>query len=185
MFGSVSSPTLWGRFASLLGRSLSSICRNLGIQIYVDDPVATFDVMDPNHKIELWPVALLRITITGFPIKLEKSDSGGDIKWIGARIKVNDNKRTITVTIPQDKIEDLSSRLKQIRSKPVVGRKQLQSLAGALSFVAGIVPLMRPFLGGLWAALGATNAGTNRARNLVHTLRTATSLDWLLALLES
>lgn len=51
-----------------------------------------------------------------------------------------------------------------------------------LSFVAGIVPLMRPFLSSLWATLTA-NEGSNRARNLVHVRRVAPARRWILALL--
>ena len=34
---------------------------------------------------------------------------------------------------------------------PVVARSRLRSFAGKASFVAGLVPGLRPFLGGLWA----------------------------------
>ena len=42
---------------------------------------------------------------------------------------------------------------------------------------------MRPFLGGLWATLRATNDGLKRPGNLAHTKRIAHSLNWILALL--
>ena len=38
VFGAKSSPTIWGRFASLLGRSWASIESAVRAQIYVDDP---------------------------------------------------------------------------------------------------------------------------------------------------
>ncbi|CAL1165921.1 unnamed protein product, partial [Cladocopium goreaui] len=66
--------------------------------------------------------------------------------------------------------------------RPVIGRRQLQSLAGALSFVAGLVPLMRPFLNSLWAAL-ATNDGPKQTRNVVHVRRIGIALQWIDALL--
>ena len=41
VFGSGSSPTIWGRYAALLGRSLAALFdpTELRIQIYVDDPL--------------------------------------------------------------------------------------------------------------------------------------------------
>ena len=89
------------------------------------------------------------------------------------------------MTIPADKVAELVQKIDTILAKPVVGRKQLQSLAGALSFVAGIVPLMRPFLGALWAVLATTNDGSNfRTRNVVHTRRIRHALEWIRAVLE-
>ena len=38
VFGCKSSPTLWGRFAALLGRYLMSIVPEITLQIYVDEP---------------------------------------------------------------------------------------------------------------------------------------------------
>ena len=67
-------------------------------------------------------------------------------------------------------------RITKMMARPVVGKKQLQSLAGALSFFASVVPLMRPFLGGIWAVL-ATDDGPSRARKLVHTKRIAHSME--------
>ena len=55
-----------------------------------------------------------------------------------------------------------------MKSKPDIGRKQLHFLAGALSFIAGAAPLMRPFLGGLQAALATTNDGFAREPGLNH-----------------
>lgn len=183
VFGCVSSPTIWGRFASLLGRSAAAICKQLGLQVYVDDPIITYDVADPFHKTHLG-CFLLWAAVMGFPLKLEKSDGGSDVKWIGARLHIHDLSKTLTLTIPAEKISELYETVSRMLSRPVVGRKQLQSLAGALSFVAGIVPLLRPFLAGLWAVLTTTNDGATRARNLVHTCRIAPALKWVSALLK-
>ena len=73
-----------------------------------------------------------------------------------------------------------------------MGTRQLRSFAGGMSFVAGLVPVLRPFLAPLWAALAkvATNDGGpkigNRSRvagKLVHVKRIAHSLHWIRALL--
>ena len=41
VFGSGSSPTVWGRFAAWLGRSLVAVCDDTFVraQVYVDDPL--------------------------------------------------------------------------------------------------------------------------------------------------
>ena len=168
VFGSVSSPTLWGRFAALLGRSLAAINPKVKLQIYVDDPILVYDESDPQHRIHLG-VALLWAAIAGFPIKLEKSDAGSSVKWIGAQLLAEDHLKAATVTIPQEKVLEMVDKIKELSKKPVIGRKQLQSLAGALSFIAGVVPQMRPFLGGLWAVLATAN-DSNRIAGKLATL---------------
>ena len=181
VFGSVSSPTLWGRYAAWFGRSLASINPDIRLQTYVDDPLFTFDCTDPYHK-ERVGISLLWSQIAGYPLKLEKSDSGTEVKWIGAVIKADHDNHTISVTIPEDKVAELKSKVQTYLRRPVIGRRQLQSLAGALSFVAGLVPLMRPFLNSLWAAL-ATNDGPKQTRNVVHVRRIGIALQWIDALL--
>ena len=182
VFGAVSSPTIWGRFAAWLGRSLTAINPEVKIQIYVDDPIMTFDSSHEWHRAHLG-VSLLWASIAGFPIKLEKSDAGDKVKWIGASIEANQTNKQVLVTIPREKCQEVCQTISKFLSRPIIGRKQLQSLAGALSFIAGVVPHMRPFLGGLWAVLAATNEGRTAARNVVHTRRIALSLEWILAVL--
>ena len=184
VFGSVSSPTLWGRFAAWFGRTLAVVNPEVAMQVYVDDPIMVFDSQNPARK-TLLGKSLLWAAITGLPIKLEKTDAGNEVKWIGALIKACHDTKAIKVTIPADKVAELVQKIDTMLAKPVVGRKQLQSLAGALSFVAGIVPLMRPFLGALWAVLATMNDGSNfRTRNVVHTRRIRHALEWIRAVLE-
>ena len=147
----------------------------------MDDPLFTFDPTDPQHRKRIG-ISLLWSQVAGFPLKLEKSDSGTEVKWIGAKIKANHEDQTISVTIPEDKVAELKSKVQTYLKRPVIGRRQLQSLAGALSFVAGVVPLMRPFLNSLWAAL-ATNDGPTTARNVIHVRRIGVALQWIDALL--
>lgn len=94
-----------------------AICSRLFLQIYVDDPIVTFDKECLSRKIDLG-VFLLWTAITVFPIKLEKSDAGLDVKWIGARLKVNDQETTLTVTIPAEEIEEMESRVAEAMKKP-------------------------------------------------------------------
>ena len=83
--------------------------------------------------------ALLWFAVTGFPIKLSKADSGSTVTWIGASIQTDDELQATRVTIPEEKIKELLNTCKRFLAKPVVGRKELRSFAGALSFVAGVV----------------------------------------------
>ena len=177
VFGSVSSPTLWGRFAAWWTRSVTAISPHVKIQTYVDDPIMVFDRNRRDHKAELG-LTMLWTAITGFPVKLSKADSGNSVKWIGANLTVDDDVKAMVVRIPSEKVTELKERLEEVLGKTVIGKKQLQSLAGALSFVAGVVPIMRPFLSSLWAAM-KTNDGPQRTRNVIHVRRIAAAVMWI------
>ena len=100
------------------------------------------------------------------------------------------------VSIPEDKVSSLVTTCEEFLKKPVIGARALKSFAGSLAFVAGLVPLLRPFLSPLWAALScdATDDGQPRpktakprsrvAGKLVHTKRIANSLVWIAGLLR-
>ena len=175
----MSSPTIWGRFASWLTRSLVAVCPKLGTQTYVDDPLITFDSRDPEHRLQLG-AALLWFAVTGFPIKLSKADSGSTVTWIGASIQTDDELQATRVTIPEEKIKGLLHTCKRFLAKPVVGRKELRSFAGALSFVAGVVSHLRPFLASVVAQ--ANDRGKTPGK-LVHTRRIGQALKWISAFL--
>ena len=48
VFGAASAPTIWGRYAAFLGRTISAIQPQTGCQIYVDDPI--FTLTGPLHQ---------------------------------------------------------------------------------------------------------------------------------------
>ena len=99
VFGSASSsPTISGRFASWLGRSTSSICNSVGIQIFVDDPLVTFDEANPNYRIDLG-IILLWAAIAGFPIKLEKPEAGQSA--VHRCVCTRMTKKAVVLTIPK------------------------------------------------------------------------------------
>ena len=196
VFGSKSSPTIWGRFAAYLGRIVCSILPEIGMQVYVDDPI--FVLPNSNKEsVKIFTLVLLILKIFGYPVKLEKATAGSKVKWIGATLEVGEGERGpfVEVTIPPEKVEKLLSECQNFLKAPVVGVRQLRSFAGSMAFVAGLVPILRPFLAPLWAALpkgaandsdaGRTTLGKSRvAGKLVHTKRIAASLHWIVALLS-
>ena len=191
VFGSRSSPTVWGRYAAFLGRALAATFRECKFQIYVDDPLLVLPGV--GGQATEWLAKILVFTKTlGYPLKLSKAHAGLEVKWVGATIKVDNVARTVKVAITEDKMEKLLSQLKIFLKAPVVGLKALRSFAGSMAFVGGLVPVLRPFLAPLWAVLAkcATNDGgsgdpsSRTAGKLVHTKRIAPSLTWIKALLE-
>jgi hypothetical protein len=199
VFGSASAPTVWGRFAAFAGRSTSAIVNKLGVrmQMYVDDPVFVASGTIQQATIGI-TTALLWLNILGLPLAWNKSDGGRSITWIGARMLSSPG--TLTVTIPEDKIQDLITSITEVLDQGVSSRRTLRSITGKLSFVAGLVPQLRPFLSPLWAvsAGNATHDGTSHGapapggpsrtdglpHHLFHVSRVKGALHWALALLR-
>ena len=195
VFGSKSSPTIWGRYAAFMGRALSCVIPENKTQIYVDNPIWTVPA-EGDEAVKLMTLAILTTLVFGYPLKLSKASAGKKIKWVGAELEVGSDTEGpfVKVRIPEDKISKLLQEVEMFLKAPVVGTRLLRSFAGGMSFVAGLVPVLRPFLAPLWAALskGAANDGESEAPvrsrtagKLVHLKRIAPSLHWIRALLPN
>ena len=99
--------------------------------------------------------------------------------WIGAELSASPE--GMQVTIPQDKLSDLSQQTDEFRQQAVAYRSAIRSYCGKLSFVAGMAPVLRPFLSMLWAALASRS---RLPPTLVHCRRFHVALDWLNALFK-
>ena len=78
IFGSRSSPTVWGRYGAWLGRSTSSLFQRteLRVEVYVDDPPMVAAGSPDTHR-RLFTVALLWMAAAGFPLAWAKAERGG------------------------------------------------------------------------------------------------------------
>ena len=185
VFGSASSPTLWGRYAAWMGRTLACVVPTVSTQVYVDDP--SF-VLQGNLEEAAGDLAmvLLWLGVAGFPLKLSKAGGGKEADWVGARIEFHDEPREAHITIPSSKVKQLQDLTDKFLNRPVVGAKELRSYAGMLSFVAGLVPHLRPFLSSIWAALGPAGSASDGAPGpsgkLIHVRRIRPALCWVRAL---
>ncbi|CAE7838251.1 unnamed protein product [Symbiodinium sp. CCMP2592] len=187
VFGSASSPTVWGRAAAWLGRTTAAT-GPADTQVYVDDPVFVLD--GPHLKVAAsdLTVALLWAAVSGYPVKLSKACGGKDLEWVGARIRCVDAEEAVIVTLPASKIQALLQDTDKFLGRSVVGSRELRSFTGALSFVAGLVPHLRPFLATFWAVLtrhDVTGEGRHAlsTRRLIHVRRIRPALCWVRALL--
>ena len=57
----------------------------------------------------------------------------------------------VEVSIPEDKICNLRDQITSLLESPVGPIREYRRLAGKLAFVAGLVPVLRPFVAPLWA----------------------------------
>ena len=189
VFGAVSSPTLWGRIASFLGRSWAAVCPDVNTQIYVDDPAFVLEgTMEEASR--SFAAVLLWASVLGFPIKWEKACGGKAITCFGPHLKLVDETSEAEVSIPEDKIQKVQDQTQEFLSRPVIGFRKRRTYAVSLSFIAGLAPHLRPFLTSIWAALSsactASDGGSfsRTAGKLVHTRRVKPALLWIAALVS-
>ena len=184
VFGAGSSPTLWGRYAAWLGRSASAVMPRASVQIYVDDPAFVLSGTLEEASRDL-TVLLMWFAIVGFPVKLSKAEGGKRIGWVGATLELDDREKVVRVSIPAAKVAKIQETTQLLLKRPVAGQRQLRAYAGSLSFIAGLVPHLRPFLASLWAVLSGTSAGkAQHSGKLVHLRRIRPALKWIEALVK-
>ena len=107
----------------------------------------------------------------------DKGVLGTDVQWIGARITLVSS--GVQVAIPQDKLLDLQTQTADIAKASIISKRILRSFCGKLSFVAGMLPTLRPFVRMVWAALASTS---RLPAGILHVRRLAVALQWLAAL---
>ncbi|CAE7215243.1 Eef2k, partial [Symbiodinium sp. CCMP2456] len=152
--------TVWGRAAAWLGRTAMATSAS-DVQIYVDDPMYVLDGPELETAASDLTVVLLWTAVDWIPGQWGAKTSNG-------------------LALLRDTNKFLA--------KPAVGCRELRSYTGSLSFVAGLVPHLRPFLASFWAVLtrhGLTNEGRplKVARKWIHVRRISPALGWVRALL--
>ena len=146
------------------------------VEIYVDDPLLCAGG-NTQRRTFLFTVALLTITLVGFPMAWSKGVLGKDVQWIGARLTVVP--KGVQIAIPEDKLAALQEQARELQTSGVTSKRVLRAFCGKLSFVAGMVPLLRPFVRMVWAALASTS---RLPAELVHVRKFLIALEWLTAL---
>ena len=165
VFGSGSSPTVWGRFAELLGRSTAAVVGDMAtseLQIYVDDPAFAAAGTQAERE-ECIAVFLLWLAVLGFPIAWDKAYAGRSIEWGGANIAVDVDCGEVHVSIPPSKLEPLLEEAQQLESQALVSKRRLRTFAAKMSFVAGLIFHMKAFLSAIWATLGGPRPGSGES----------------------
>eukprot|EP00435_Cladocopium_sp_Y103_P022155 s5939_g5.t1 len=150
-FGLATAPLLWGRTAAWLGRATQAIHLpgEHRLQIYVDDPAGIVKG-SRDHRDHLIGKTLALWAALGARIALHKADRGRKIKWIGANYQVIPG--GVRVAIDAERIQKLTHTVQEgLKPKGLV--HGMRSLAGELSWIAGLIPTIRPFVNMIWAAI--------------------------------
>ena len=205
VFGAGPSPLVWGRVAAWLARMGQGLFdfAELLLQLYVDDPLwACRGTAEARRRLTV--VLLLFWEAVGTPFSWSKGQTGRRLLWIGGQLTVRNGNSTtdpedpgrgrgVEVEVPEEKAEESAATCAEFLRKQLLGRRELRRFAGRSSFFAGLVPHLRPFLSGLWAALAeppsskgpvAPGAMRGGSQFCVWTKQVEHSLRWVLAFLE-
>ena len=160
-FGLATAPLLWGRAAAWLGRTAQALHTKWDhrMQIYVDDPAL---VARGTRSQRTWTFArtLLYWAALGARIAMHKVERGHTVKWIGAVYSIRVD--GVQVSVDAERINKLTKVVTEaLQARGLI--PGIRSLAGELSWVAGIVPTTRPFVNMIWAALTGMNTQNQRA----------------------
>ena len=154
MFGSKSSPTLWGRCAAFLARTGQALFSpsELLIQVFVDDTLAQAAGSSEQRGMS-FAILLLWWSVLGAKLAWRKGAKGTSVDWIGASL--SHTKNAIVVSVRKELLGSALDLIHSLQSN-VVPLGKVRSLAGKAAFIAGLVPTLRPFVNELWAAIAAT-----------------------------
>eukprot|EP00435_Cladocopium_sp_Y103_P022183 s718_g5.t1 len=144
------APLLWGRTSAWIARATQAAHQDWEsrLHIYVDDPVSIVSGDKATRTARIAKTLMLWSAL-GARIALHKAARGPEIKWIGAVFKIIPG--GVRVSVDQDRIQKLQATVSQgLNASGLV--HGVRSLAGELSWVAGIVPTIRPFANMIWAA---------------------------------
>lgn len=154
LFGVRTGPLVWARMAALISRLTQSVfsSERFRLQTYVDDPLILMRGTEQQIRDMMSKVLWLWMA-TGLQISWNKGTSGKETEWIGATVRLDDTDKSINLSISKEKVEDWKELLKQLNHKPVVSKKLLVQFTGKMSWVAGFIRQLKPFVRMLHTAL--------------------------------
>jgi hypothetical protein len=180
VFGPKTGPTTWGRIAAFIGRSSQAVIGSQKgrVNIFVDDPLVSF----VGSKLQRDQSALMLVwwwAVIGLPLAWDKGVRGHTVPWIGAMIHTSSDQ--VSFEPQEGKVEDCRALVKLAMDRPTLSRKALSRLTGKLGFLAGLQPLIYPFLAPMWAVLYSPPIAS-LPDHVIHTCRMTQECRWMLAL---
>ena len=98
-------------------------------------------------------------SVMELPLAFKKAQFGRRVPWNGFLIeKLADR---FVATVPEEKIKEISDIGAEFLTHNVESYADLRSLAGKLDNLSSLIPILRPFLDEIWAALTAADSKNN------------------------
>ena len=191
-FGLAPGPLLWGRLASAAMRLSQSMTHQYEaeVQCFVDDPLIISMAASKWHHTQICVRFLALWRALGLEVAWHKADRGHQLQWIGFELSLcGPDCKDLAVKLSEPKRLKLTQAFDEIsRCKGVVPMQLLQYSAGVLGWLSSAVPITRPWMAMIWAAItqkrDPTRASTRRRKGLVFVKQVENAIRWLRALTE-
>ena len=192
LFGFKTAPLLYSRLAALLSRWLQSIVPP-GIaahQTYLDD--ALWFLQGPlKGRNRCLGLILFTMEAIGLRIAYSKGHRAGSVQWIGVTFSIV-NRDSLVLGLPKPFLQETLQTLVDWGQRGYIAIRDLRSMAGRLSWVAGVLPRSRWTVTVVYAVMKAaemekmeSEKGDRRApKNMVAVKRFELARKWLVAFLQ-
>ena len=194
VFGLAPGPLLWGRVAAAAMRLAQSalLPNEAEVQTFVDDPVVIAVGQDRRTRTWMFAVYSAVWRILGLDVSWKKAQRGMSLDWIGFHLTVHNSSegRNFIVQLKEDKKVKLEAVISDLCSyKGVMPLKQLQLAVGILGWITSAMPLARPFVAMIWAAIlqqrKPVHSSTRVRKGLIFVRQVEHALRWLQTLLRT
>ena len=199
LFGFKAAPLLMARLSSAVGRLAQSMLepQEAMTQIYVDDYLL-MTKGTKKHREKLLAMVLHTLLAFGMMISLGKGERGTRLTWIGASIELTSNE--VKFGVPVKMCDEVLEKITAWPGKGMMSLKELRSVTGKLSWMAGIVHRLRWAVSVMYAVItdvqqdlrDNTEEGRAKRRKgdqrekpqLVHVKRLGSVLPWLIEMVR-
>ena len=120
------------------------------VQIYMDDPII-FLAGPREERARNLSMLLYSARAMGLNLAFEKGDRGAQVKWIGVKIQLEVQRRTVELTIPRKVIEEINAEVDSWRG--MASLRRLRAVTGRMSWLAGVLPRLRWVVSIMYAVL--------------------------------
>ena len=163
LFGAIAGPLVWGRIAAYLMRLTAGMFEpgHVGLQCFVDDPIIAVRGSWRDRNLRLAAILLLWCAL-GFRLSWAKASRGTSVSWIGGTLSyvwARGELSGVEVTVQPEKIRKMAEIAGKFLEQQLLHRVRLREFAGLVTWIASVVPAMRPYAQMLWAAASAKPRG--------------------------
>ena len=200
LFGYTAAPLIMGRLSAAIARLVQSLVHPAEgqTQMYVDDLLLLLRG-DKRHRETVLAMVIYTLVAFGVQLSLDKGERGIRCTWIGTTFELHADK--LLLGTPPKLLAEVQEKLAEWSKAGMLSVKDMRSVAGKLSWMAGITPRIRWAVAAIYAVIAAverdeaTGAELARAakrdsdrrpkQGLAHRKRLGTALPWLQAALQA
>ena len=140
LFGFRGAPLVMGRLSAALARMWQSLLApgQGALQLYVDDALV---VLQGPKRVRDEALGLLLYTAAAFGVQIafHKGERGLRTVWIGIQFELDLAEKMLLLAIPRKMVDEIQQAVVQWKKKGMIPLKELRSITGKVSWLAGVL----------------------------------------------